>query len=104
MKYVSTAAQKFVHVLEGEHGRVYVGLAKTGLWMCSLTLTFVIVGGLIAAARGNTETIGNVVQACQVLAMVAIAVLGYHGYSGTRIFHALRHWTEGRPDKEDSQP
>jgi len=101
MKYVSTAATKFVSVLEGEHGRVYVCLAKLGLWMTSLTLVFVIVGGVIAAAAGNTDTIGNVVQACQVLAMVAIAVLGYHGYSGTRIFHALRHWNEGRPETEE---
>ena len=100
MKYVSTAAMKFVTVLEGEHGRVYVGLAKFGLWMCSVTLVLVIVGGLIAAVAGNTDTIGNVVQACQVLAMVALAVLGYHGYSGTRIFHALRHWNEGIPEEK----
>lgn len=101
MKYVSIAATNFVSMIEGEHGRVYVALAKLGLWVCSLTLAFVIIGGVIAAARGSDGAIGNVVQACQVLSMIAIAVLGYHGYSGTRILHFLRHWKDGTPEPKE---
>lgn len=101
MKYISKTASQLVHVIEGENGRFYVGLAKFGLWVCALTLAFVIFGGLRRAFAGDTAVVGNMIQACQVLAMIAISVLGYHGYSGNRIFHALRHWNDGKPETNE---
>jgi cytochrome b subunit of formate dehydrogenase len=100
---ISKVSTKLVHTIEGENGRVYVTLAKLGLWMCSVCLTLIIIGGIRMMISGDTDTIGNVVQACQVLAMIAISVLGYHGYSGTRIFHALRHMIDGTPEPDSKE-
>ncbi len=86
---------EIVEKVDGKDGRVYIALAKTGLWTCSATLSAVIVMGVKKTLAGDPAMIGNVVQACQVLSMIAITVLGYHGYKGTRIFHALRHWNDG---------
>lgn len=84
-----------VEKVDGKDGRVYIALAKAGLWTCSATLSSIIVMGVKKTLHGDPAMIGNVVQACQVLSMIAITVLGYHHYDGTRIFHALRHWNDG---------
>jgi hypothetical protein len=92
---VTDAVQK----IEGPKGRIYVGLAKLGLWMCALILTLLIVLMCLAGIGDRTlirgaSVVSNVIQACQVLSMISITVLGYHGYHGTRILHALRHWND----------
>ncbi len=87
--------QVVVDKIEGPAGRIYTGLAKAGLWTAATTLSAVIVRSINGAIAGDTAAIGNVIQACQVMSMIAITVLGYHGYKGTRIFHNLRHWNDG---------
>ncbi len=89
-----------VDKIEGPAGRIYTGLAKTGLWASAISLSAVVVRSVNGALAGDTAAIGNVIQACQVMSMIAITVLGYHGYKGTRIFHNLRHWNDGNDSVE----
>lgn len=75
-----------------EHAKVVPMLAKSVLWTAGVVLIGIVLYGVTATIQGNTAHIGHIVQACQVLSLIAITVLGWHGYTGHRLFHELRHW------------
>jgi hypothetical protein len=89
-----TVLNEVVEKVEGPTGRIYIGLAKMGLWTCSLSLSAVISQSITQLVHGDKSAVSNLTQACSVLSMICVTVLGYHGYKGTRIFHALRHWDD----------
>jgi hypothetical protein len=91
------------HVDAKPHAYAYVLLAKLGLWLVSINLVSVIVSVFcFAAFQQDFEDalpvrlamMNTSIQACQVLSIIAITVLGYHGYTGTHLLHTLRHWND----------
>jgi len=66
----------------------YIPLAKFALWATSAVLvSIVLLGGWAGyqnwrTSSGNmsADDLNNVVQACQVLAFITLAVLGYRGH------------------------
>lgn len=71
---------------DNPNGAAYIFLAKCALWLAAVTLIGVMVGGIISVVHGSTAMVGNLVQASQVLAFIAITVMGYHGYKGRMLF------------------
>lgn len=78
------------------HVYAYIVLAKAGLWLTSAVLVLVVVLSLLRllASGVTTDQLSVIVAACQVLSLVAVTVLGYHGYKGGHMLHTLRHWTD----------
>lgn len=81
-------------VEEHPHAYLYVRLAKAGLWATSAALCLSIGASLNGLWHGDAAAIGNLVQACQVAAIVSVTVLGWHGYKGQHLLHNLRHWKD----------
>jgi hypothetical protein len=72
---------------------------KLALWLSSIVLSYVIVSGIWElyckwdhVSSHKDLVVQNVIQSCQTLSMIAIAVLGFHEYTGTHMFHTLRNW------------
>lgn len=67
---------------------IYIPLAKGLLWGTTVVLVLAVALCLDCAhtcaewgSRGEwMEAMGHVVSACQVLAMIGLSVLGFHGY------------------------
>ncbi len=86
--------QDIKKTIESKPAMLYVSLAKSGLWLSSSTLVGVVIGGVYATLQGNFTMVNNVVQACQVLTIICVSILGWHGYKGNHILHAFRHWND----------
>ena len=95
------AANNLVAELDKCNVNVYITLAKAALWIVAAVLLMLVIAGVTVLARDGftvyaIEIAGVVVQACQVAAVVAITVLGWHGYKGSRVLHILRNWEGGK--------
>ena len=88
------AANKIVAELDKCNVNVYITLAKAALWIVAGVLLMLVVAGVALLSRYGFDvgTASVVVQACQVAVVVAITVLGWHGYKGSRVLHILRNW------------
>jgi hypothetical protein len=78
-------ANKVVAELDKRDTNVYVTLAKAALWLVALLMAAVV---LHCISTGNWQTL---TQACQVIVMLAVSVLGFHEYKGSRVLHILRN-------------
>lgn len=75
----------------------YVSLAKVALWAVGVVITIV---GTTALCSGNYAV---AVSACQVMVMLAVSVLGFHEYKGSRVFHLVRHWNDEKDSPQDTE-
>jgi len=75
-----------------DHAKVVPMVSKAVLWISGFVLVGIVIYGTIETIRGTTVHLDSVVRACQALSVIAIAVLGWHGYTGHRLFHELRNW------------
>lgn len=83
---IIAAANKIVAELDERNVSVYVTLAKAALWAVGVLMTIATV---VAISQGNWSVLA---QASQVLVMLAVSVLGFHEYKGSRVLHILRNW------------
>jgi hypothetical protein len=89
---LATQARAAADYLERRNISLYVSVAKLGLWLTSLVLLLVVVTcSFIVVLEGDATQISNVVGAAQALTVIALSVLGFHGYQGSRALHILRH-------------
>lgn len=86
------AANKLVEALDKRDISGYVTLAKAALWLAGIASLAALVSACIQ------RDLGVVCQAAQVLVMLAVSVLGFHHYQGSRILHIIRHWNDGKND------
>lgn len=97
-EHLIEAANKFVAEFDKRDTNIYVSLAKMGLWLVSCVLVAVIIACVYRCVYYwgyNTAILTVIVEASQVLVVIAVTVMGWHGYRGSRIFHLLRHWNDG---------
>lgn len=81
-------ANRFVSELDKRNVSVYVSLAKAALWLVAVLMVVIIVNEI---SYGRLARVDHVIGASQVLTLVAVTVLGWHGYKGSRVLHILRH-------------
>lgn len=91
-------AKWIVAELDRRNVSVYVTLAKAALWSVGFLLTFIMLRSLYSAYGVWTATgmypdaqLNVVVQSSQVLVLLAVSVLGFHKYEGSRVLHILRN-------------
>jgi hypothetical protein len=79
-------ARWIVEELDKRNTNVYVTLAKLAMWIVAAVLTVVLTTSLIV------WDLSLAVQTSQVIVMLAVSVLGFHEYKGSRILHVIRNW------------
>lgn len=89
---VSDVANSFVDELDQRNISLYISLSKLCLWITSTVLLLVVsTCSFIVVLEGDTDQISNIVGAAQALTVIALSVLGFHNYNGSRALHLLRH-------------
>lgn len=105
----SRAAQKLVDELEQRDINPYISLAKLALWVSSLVYVTVIVFAVVQAiAHRDASQVGNAVGAAQAMTVIALSIMGWHGYRGSQAFYLLRHLGKNKilehaPDGKDRE-
>lgn len=90
-------AKQLVADADRRSTNVYTSLAKAALWLASIILVWIVVTLSVHCVEYGgycTANLSIIVEACQVLVVLSVTVMGWHGYKGSRIFHLLRHWND----------
>lgn len=99
---IQRLAEQAIEVLDTRKINPYISLAKAVLWMVGVSLVFILAGCFFLVVKGDAEQIGNVVGAAQGLLVLALAVMGWHGFEGSQALYLLRHL--GQKDVLNSAP